>query len=202
MTRQDNRLLPIGLAVRFGAPHCVQGVHALIACTGQALLNSRGPAARRALYLVESCFHHDLGQRLLVPWQHGEAIAQKIQNQRKVLRIPVYEYVPLYCGHKGQDHVHGAGLSGQGPGRCPQHNDKWHMLCKISQTHLCISDCVIIVQAGHAFVEHAARILQGVKIIRRNALSSKVESPILAWWCSEHVGILEQLKIKGFRRTH
>ena len=79
------------------------------------------------MYLVVGCFHHDLCERLLVTRQYRKAIPQEVQDQRKVLRVPVNKDVPLRVANKhigsaqkvpGASHVTGA--SGTAPGHAVQ----------------------------------------------------------------------------------
>ena len=45
------------------------------------------------------CLDHDLCECLLISWQHSKAVPQKIEDEGKVLRIPVYETMTLRALH-------------------------------------------------------------------------------------------------------
>lgn len=47
-------------------------------------------------YLIMGCLYHDLPQSLLITGQHRKTISKKIEDESKVLRVPVYEYAALH----------------------------------------------------------------------------------------------------------
>lgn len=72
------------------------GSYAVIGLPRETLVYSRLESS----HLVMCCLHHNLCERLLIPWQHSKAVPQEIEDEGKVLRIPVYERMTLRALHK------------------------------------------------------------------------------------------------------
>ena len=54
----------------------------------------------QAVQLVEVGLLQDLPPRIPIHWQHTGAVAQEVENQPKVLRVPVNEDAPLCRTHQ------------------------------------------------------------------------------------------------------
>lgn len=56
----------------------------------------------QALQLEEICFLQDLPPRIHIRWQHTGAVAQEVEDQPKVLRVPVNKDASLHSMSEGQ----------------------------------------------------------------------------------------------------
>ena len=63
------------------------------------LMHDEGP---EALQLIELCLLQNLPASIHIGWQHTDAIAQEVEDQPKVLRVPVNEDAPL-CSHTAEE---------------------------------------------------------------------------------------------------
>ncbi len=59
----------------------------------------------QALQLVELCLLQNLPPCVHVRWQHAGAVAQEVEDQSKVLRIPVNKDAPLRSASESQQLV-------------------------------------------------------------------------------------------------
>ena len=72
------------------------GSYAVIGLPRETLVYSRLELS----HLVVCCLNHDLCERLLIFWQHSKAVPQEVEDEGKVLWIPVYEAMTLRALHK------------------------------------------------------------------------------------------------------